>query len=299
MLTPWWFPIPFPCSHLFFPSLGLSVVPPTAIHLSLPCKPCCRQETAGISWKSEVLFLGQWAQPSSLAAKRGQSLWWLCCLKQVKHFHSYLGSQGSLLPWSRIPKQSCFSVLLAVLRRPGHISVVFPLGCSAGMPQQVWWGEKKIHTEILTPFNDFLFFPPVSLFLKNTRKPGKYLSHLLRIVFVYICLKNIKKEAPKTRLFTAKWVANSATLVNVAIHFSINYQFILLNAVIKRDKRPEEGGKTWEVYVYCQAFGFMFISWKVTPYIMIIDFTKYLRGGKQTCYKTISCVRGDRAWFFH
>lgn len=116
----------------------------------------------------------------------------------------------------------------------------------------------------------------MSLFLKSARKGRKYLSHLLRIIFVYVCVKNIKKEAPKTRLFTVKWVANSATSVNVAIHFSINYQFILLNVVIKRDKRTEEGGKTWEVYVYCQAFGFMFISWKVTPYIMIIDFTKYL-----------------------
>lgn len=58
-----------------------------------------------------------------------------------------------------------------------------------------------------------------------------------------LVLKNIKKKAPKTRLFTVKWVVNSATSVNVTIHFSINYQFILLNVAIKRDKRAEGGGK--------------------------------------------------------
>lgn len=52
-------------------------------------------------------------------------------------------SNISILTWGH--RDLCYpgagspskAVLLAVLRRPGHISVVFPLGCSAGMPQQV------------------------------------------------------------------------------------------------------------------------------------------------------------------
>lgn len=151
------------------------------------------------------------------------------------------------------------------------------LGCSSGVPHEDLMEEKYAGRVVLVLSMIFIFFfTSVSVCKEHKKREKKYSSHFLGIIFVYVCVKNIEKEAPKTRLFTVKWVANSATSVNVAIHFSINYQFTLLNVVIKREKRKEEGGKTWEVYVYCQAFGFMFISWKVTPYIMIIDFTKYL-----------------------